>query len=148
MRPSRFEPCAGNNLFFHFYCLRFGLLLINPRNIISNIILIFNINSTRGQTRFLTCVARVTCLCLRVIRPTPFAPPVCLRVVFNSTVTALILIFFIQAEPYIGIAPAFTAIVLCLSFVFVFVYEKQVIRRRKFLATMMCGSRVVVALIR
>ena len=36
--------------------------LINPRNIISNIIMIFNINSTRGQTRFLTCVARVTCL--------------------------------------------------------------------------------------
>ena len=24
--------------------------------------MIFNINSTRGQTRFLTCVARVTCL--------------------------------------------------------------------------------------
>ena len=36
--------------------------IINPRNIISNIIMIFNINSTRGQTRFLTCVARVTCL--------------------------------------------------------------------------------------
>ena len=35
---------------------------VNPRNIISNIIMIFNINSTRGQTRFLTCVARVTCL--------------------------------------------------------------------------------------
>ena len=34
----------------------------NPRNIISNIIMIFSINSTRGQTRFLTCVARVTCL--------------------------------------------------------------------------------------
>ena len=27
-----------------------GLLLINPRNIISNIIMIFNINSTRGHT--------------------------------------------------------------------------------------------------
>ena len=40
----------------------FGLLLINPRNIISNIIMIFNINSSRGQMRFLTCVARVTCL--------------------------------------------------------------------------------------
>ena len=39
-----------------------GKELINPRNIISNIIMIFNINSTRGQTRFLTCVARVTCL--------------------------------------------------------------------------------------
>ena len=26
--------------------------------------MIFNINSTRGQTRFLTCVARVTCLVL------------------------------------------------------------------------------------
>ena len=38
------------------------VLLINPRNIIGNIIMIFNINSTRGQTRFLTCVARVTCL--------------------------------------------------------------------------------------
>ena len=36
--------------------------LINPRNIISNIIMIFNINSTRGQMRFLTCVARGTCL--------------------------------------------------------------------------------------
>ena len=24
--------------------------------------MIFNVNSTRGQTRFLTCVARVTCL--------------------------------------------------------------------------------------
>ena len=24
--------------------------------------MIFNINSTRGQTRFLTCIARVTCL--------------------------------------------------------------------------------------
>ena len=24
--------------------------------------MIFNINSTRGQTRFLTCLARVTCL--------------------------------------------------------------------------------------
>ena len=36
--------------------------LINPRNIISNIIMIFNINSTRGQTWFLACVARVICL--------------------------------------------------------------------------------------
>ena len=32
--------------------------LVNPRNIISNIIMIFNINSTIGQTRFLTCVMR------------------------------------------------------------------------------------------
>ena len=48
-------------------------------------------------------------------------PPVCLRVVFNSTVTA------------------FTAIVLCLSFVFV--YEKQEIRRRKFLAIDVWFSR-------
>ena len=39
-----------------------GKELINPRNIISNIIMIFNINSTCGQTRFLTCIARVTCL--------------------------------------------------------------------------------------
>ena len=59
-----FKRHAGNNgFFFHFYCLRLTrLTLKNPRNIISNIIIIFNINSTRGQTRFLTCVARVTCL--------------------------------------------------------------------------------------
>ena len=47
---------------FIFYTIAFGW--INPRNIISNIIMIFNINSTRGQTRFLACVARVTCLVL------------------------------------------------------------------------------------
>ena len=29
--------------------------------------MILNINSTRGQTRFLTCVARVTCLVIRNI---------------------------------------------------------------------------------
>ena len=57
------NPCGGNNIFFTvIVCDYQGLLLINPRNIISNIIMIFNINSTRGQTRFLTCVARVTCL--------------------------------------------------------------------------------------
>ena len=62
----------GSNLvqrtiFCSFYCLRLtSLLLINPRNIISNIIMIFNINSTRGQTRFLTCVARVTCLVILI----------------------------------------------------------------------------------
>ena len=59
----KFKPHAGNNVFFTFIvCDYQGLPLINPRNIISNIIMIFNINSTRGQTRFLTCVARVTCL--------------------------------------------------------------------------------------
>ena len=45
----------------------FSLLLFEihkARNIICNIIMIFNINSTRGQMRFLTCVARVTCLVL------------------------------------------------------------------------------------
>ena len=53
----------GTMGFFTFIvCDYQGLLLINPRNIISNIIMIFNINSTRGQTRFLACVARVTCL--------------------------------------------------------------------------------------
>ena len=46
------------------FAINKALLLIYPRNIISNIIMIFNINSTRGQTRFLTCVARVTCLVL------------------------------------------------------------------------------------
>ena len=30
--------------------------------------MIFNINSTRGQTRFLTCVARVTCLVINEVR--------------------------------------------------------------------------------
>ena len=51
-------PCR-EEYFVHFYCLRLTrLTLINLRNIISNIIMIFNINSTRGQTRFLTCVAR------------------------------------------------------------------------------------------
>ena len=30
--------------------------------------MIFDINSTRGQTRFLTCVARVTCqVCYKVL---------------------------------------------------------------------------------
>ena len=48
MRRSRFEPCAGNNIFFHFYCLRLGLLLINPRNIISNIVMIF-LNNFKGS---------------------------------------------------------------------------------------------------
>ena len=38
------------------------LVAWRSRNIISYIIMIFNINSTRGQTRLLTCVARVTCL--------------------------------------------------------------------------------------
>ena len=36
--------------------ISFSLLLFAI--IISNIIMIFNINSTRGQTRFLTCIAR------------------------------------------------------------------------------------------
>ena len=56
-------PCR-EQYFFHFYCLRLTRLTFNkpPRNIISSIIIIFNINSTRGQTRFLTCIARVTCL--------------------------------------------------------------------------------------
>ena len=63
VQGSEFKPHAGNNIFFTFIvCDKQGSLLINPRNIISNIIMIFNINSTRGQTRFLTCVARVTCL--------------------------------------------------------------------------------------
>ena len=48
--------------------ISFSLLLCaNPRNIISNIIMIFNINSTRGQTRFLTCVARVTGYSLYIV---------------------------------------------------------------------------------
>ena len=60
-----FKPHAGNNVFsLLLSAINKALLLINPRNIISNIIMIFNINSTRGQTRFLTCVARVTCLVL------------------------------------------------------------------------------------
>ena len=61
----------GTMVFFPlllFAILKQGLLLLNPRNIISNIIMIFNINSTRGQTRFLTCVARVTCLVIYNIR--------------------------------------------------------------------------------
>ena len=52
-------PCREKYC-FHFYCLRLTRLTFNPRNIISNIIMIFNINSTRGQTRFNTCVD--TCL--------------------------------------------------------------------------------------
>ena len=49
----RVQTLCREQYLFHFYCLRLqGLLLINPRNIISNIIMIFNINSTRGQTRF------------------------------------------------------------------------------------------------
>ena len=57
-------PCREQGFFSSFllFAIKQGLLLINPRNIICNIIMIFNINSTRGQTRFLTCVARVTCL--------------------------------------------------------------------------------------
>ena len=56
------NPVQGT-IFFYLYCLRLTRLTFNkPRNIICNIIMIFNINSTRGQTRFLTCVARVTCL--------------------------------------------------------------------------------------
>ena len=38
-----------------------GLLLINPRNIISNIIMIFNINSTCGRTGSLLVVYYVSC---------------------------------------------------------------------------------------
>ena len=49
-------------------------VLINPRNIISNMIMIFNINSTRGQTRFLTCVARVTCLVILILKFTLLNP--------------------------------------------------------------------------
>ena len=63
MQGSEFKPHTGNTIFFTFIVSdQQGLLLINPRNIIGNIIMIFNINSNRGQTRFLTCVARVTCL--------------------------------------------------------------------------------------
>ena len=53
-------PCREQFCFTFIVCDKQGL--INPRNIISNIIMIFIINSTRGQMRFLTCVARVTCL--------------------------------------------------------------------------------------
>ena len=49
------------------FAIKQGLLLLNPRHIISNIIMIFNINSTRGQTRFLMCVARETGL-VQIIR--------------------------------------------------------------------------------
>ena len=55
-------PCREQYFFSFLLFAINGLLLINPRNIIGNIIMIFNIHSTRGQTRFLTCVARVTCL--------------------------------------------------------------------------------------
>ena len=45
------NPVQGTIFCFHFYCLRLTrLTFINPRNIISNIIMIFNINSTRGHT--------------------------------------------------------------------------------------------------
>ena len=48
------NPVQGTIFFVIFIvCDLQGLLLINPRNIISNIIIIFNTNSTRGQTRFL-----------------------------------------------------------------------------------------------
>ena len=61
-----FKPHAGTMFFFSLLLFAinkaYPVLLINPRNRISNIIMIFNINSTRGQTRFLTCIARVTCL--------------------------------------------------------------------------------------
>ena len=43
------NPVKGTIFFFSFLLFA-GLLLINPRNIISNIIMIFNINSTRGHT--------------------------------------------------------------------------------------------------
>ena len=44
-------PCREQDLFlFLLFAINKGLLLINPRNIISNIIMIFNINSTRGHT--------------------------------------------------------------------------------------------------
>ena len=51
------NPVQGTIFCFHFYCLRLTRLLINPRNIISNIIMIFNINSTRGHTgSLLVCI--------------------------------------------------------------------------------------------
>ena len=56
------NPCGNNFIFTFIVCDSQDLLLINPRNIISNTITIFIINLTRGQMRFLTCVARVTCL--------------------------------------------------------------------------------------
>ena len=37
--------------------------------------MIFNINSTRGQTRFLTCVARVTCLVRNKLSRQPLRQP-------------------------------------------------------------------------
>ena len=47
--------------------------------------MIFNINSTRGQTRFpVTCVARVTCL-VGVICPTRFAMVLFLVSFFGSS---------------------------------------------------------------
>ena len=56
-RDPRSNPMQGT---ISFSLLLFAInkaysCLINPRNIISNTIIIFNINSTRGQTRFLTC---------------------------------------------------------------------------------------------
>ena len=45
--------------------------------------MIFNINSTRGQARFLTCVARVTCL-VRNKRSTKLRYSVLLKPVHNS----------------------------------------------------------------
>ena len=43
VQGSEFKPHAGNNIFFTFIvCDYEGLLLINPRNIISNIIMIEN----------------------------------------------------------------------------------------------------------
>ena len=45
--------------------------------------MIFNINSTRGQTRFLTCVARVTCL-VRNKRSTKLGACVLLKPAHNS----------------------------------------------------------------
>ena len=89
-----FKPHAGNNVFFHFYCLRLTRLLINPRNII----MIFNINSTCGQTRFLTCVARVTCL-VHIIFITCMQHKLniileaCLYVIINWFISTMCLLF-------------------------------------------------------
>ena len=60
-------------IFFSLLLFAINKAYFYPRNIISNIIMIFNINSTRGQTLVLTCVARVTCLGVQVYEFEPHA---------------------------------------------------------------------------
>ena len=52
------NPVQGTIFFFHFYGLRLTRLTFNKSIIISNIIMIFNINSTRGHTGSLLVIAK------------------------------------------------------------------------------------------